>query len=116
MKKVYRITADMIWLIHLSIVLIVLFGWIFPEIWPLYVSVLILTLLSEILWSYCILSKWEFDLRKKIDSSLDYEYTYASYYTYKLTHGRLSRDFLGQIGRVFITSSLIITFYFKFFY
>lgn len=114
MKFLYRITANFVWILHFCVVVIVLFGWAVPAIWPLYMSVLVLTLLSEVIWDYCLLSKWEFDLRKKLDPKLDYEYAYASYYTYKLTQGRLSRNFLNRFGRVFITASLIVNVYWMF--
>jgi hypothetical protein len=115
-KIIYRIIADFIWFIHLMIVIIVVFGGFFPKIFYVYVGILIVTLLSEIIWKYCILSKWEFDLRKKINPKINYEYEYASYYTYKLTHGKLSKYFLGQIGIYFVSISLVLAFYFKFFY
>ena len=116
MKIFYRIIADIIWILHLFVVIVVLFGWLVPSIWYLYISVLVLTLLSEIFWSYCLLSKWEFNLRKKIIPSLDYEYVYASYYMYKLTQGWLSRDFLNRWGMVFTVLSLSLNIYFHFIY
>ena len=62
-KIIYRIIADFIWFIHLIIVIIVVLR-IFLRFFYVYVGVLIITLLSEIIWKYC-LYKWEFDLRKK---------------------------------------------------
>ncbi len=114
MRLLYRIGADAIWLIHFLVVVLVLFGWLVPSLWYPYMIVLIGTLISEIIWRYCILSKWEFNLRKKFNSKIDYDFTYASYYTYRLTRGRLSPRFLGQAGIVFTSTSILINIYFRF--
>jgi hypothetical protein len=114
MKLLYRITADIIWLVHFLVVVLVLFGWLVPNLWYLYMAVLVGTLVSEFLLSYCFLSKWEFDLRKKVNPKLDYDFTYASYYTYRLTQGHLSPRFLGRAGILFTSLSLVINLYFRF--
>lgn len=110
----YRIAADMVFLIHFVVVVIVLFGWLIPDVWPLYMLVLVGTLLSELLLSYCVLSKWEFDLRKKIYPNLNYEYSYTSYYTYKLTRQHLSERFFARTGILFTSLSILINLYFHF--
>lgn len=116
MKLLYRIGADAIWIVHFLVVVLVLFGWLVPSIWYIYIIVLSGTLLSELIWSYCVLSKWEFDLRKKCNPDISYDFTYSSYYTYRLTQGYLSPRFLGQAGIVFCSLSLILNIYFKFFF
>lgn len=114
MKLIYRISADAIWLIHFLVVVLVLFGWLVPSLWYVYMAVLAGALLSELLLNYCFLSKWEFDLRKKINPGLDYDYSYTSYYTYKLTRQHLSTRFLARAGIVFTSFSLAINLYFRF--
>ena len=113
MKYLYRTGADAIWLIHFLVVSLVLFGWLVPSFWYVYMVVLTGTLISELIWSYCILSKWEFDLRKRLNPSINYDFTYATYYTYRLTQGRLSPRFLGQASIVFTSLSLLINLYFR---
>lgn len=113
MRLFYRLSADVIWLIHFLVVVLLLFGWLMPSIWYAYMIALVLTLISELVWSYCILSKWEFDLRKKGDPTLDYDFSYASYYTYRLTQGYFSPRFLAYAGIVFTSVSLLINLYFK---
>ena len=112
MKFLYRIAADLVWVIHFFVVAISQFGWLVPGIWYLYMTVLAGTLISLLLLNYCFLSKWEFDLRRKLNSKLSYEFAYASYYTYRLTHGRLSPRFLAHLGLVFTSLSLVINLYF----
>jgi hypothetical protein len=114
MKVIYRLLADSIWLLHFFVVAICLFGWLLPGIWHVYIFVLASVLASNILWSHCFLSKWEFDLRKMIDPRLRYDYAYTSYYTYNVTKGYLSRDFLRWAGLGFTSVSLVINLYFKY--
>jgi hypothetical protein len=114
MKFLYRFAADCIWTIHLLVVILILFGWLMPSLWYLYIVALIGALISELLLSYCFLSKWEFYLRKKYNPTVNYDYSYTSYYTYKLTRQHLSTRFLARIGILFTTLSLAINLYLKF--
>lgn len=116
MRLAYRIGADIIWLAHLAVVLIALFGWLVPSLWFVYMAVLAGVLISTLSLGYCILSKWEFDLRKKVEPSLAYDYVYSSYYTYRLTRGYLSSAFLARAGVAFAALSLAINLYFRFWY
>lgn len=114
MNFLYRAAADAIWLLHFFVVFIALFGWLIPSLRHVYIMVLVGTLISELALSYCILSKWELELRKKVDSSIEYDFSYASYYTYRLTQGLLRPQFLRWTGIVFISFSLAIQAYFLF--
>ena len=108
----HRVAADTVFIIHAIVVVIVMFGWLVPSLWYLYIAVLLGTLFSELFFSYCLLSKWEFVLRKKINPLLNYEYEFASYYTYRITRGRISGPFLRSTGTMFVVSSLAINLYF----
>jgi hypothetical protein len=114
MRTLARLGADCIWLLHFLVVVVVLFGWTVPRIEALYAFTLISVLLSNIWWDYCFLSKWEFDLRRFAEPELDYDYTYTSYYTHKLTRGHLSKNFLRWTGLGFTTASLVIYLCFAF--
>lgn len=114
MKPLYKIYADLIFIAHLVTLLIILLGWVVPSIWYLYISVLVLTLLSELAFGYCILSKWEFDLRKKINPSLNYNYHWSTFYTYKFTQGRISEKFFDYVTVIFLVMSLFINLYLRF--
>ena len=114
MNLIYKLAADAIWLLHFCVVAIALFGWLIPQIWYLYMLVLASVMTSNIFLDYCLLSKWEFDLRKKINPELEYDYAYNSYYTYNLTKGYLSRNFLRNVGLGFTSISLIINLYFAY--
>ncbi len=74
--------ADLLFAIHLLTVAIILFGWAIFSIRIMYLTVIFLTLVSEIYLSYCPLTKWEFDLRKKHNPNLNYDYAFLNYYGY----------------------------------
>ncbi len=119
MKKtelIYRIFADFIFIFHVLVLAVILFGWAVPNIWHFYMGTLVITLLSELILGYCFLSKWEFDIRKKLNPEIDYDYSFSGYYTYKLTQHRISSRFLLRAGIIFLTTSILINVYFRFFY
>ena len=103
-----------IFLFHCIIVAIILFGWAVPQIWFFYTALLAITLVSDILLGYCFLSRWEFALRKALKPRIKYDYTFSSYYTYKVTHKRLSTHFIRNAGLLFLTASLLINLYFAY--
>lgn len=113
MKFLYKIIANVIFVLHLGVVLIVLFGWAIPDFWYVYMGTLVTTLLSDLIFGYCILSKWEFDIRRKINPRIDYDYTWATYYTYRFTNHRLSNETYRKLAIVFLVVSLIINMYLK---
>jgi hypothetical protein len=113
-RVIYRIGADAIFLVHFLVIAIALFGWLVPSWWHVYMAVLVGILLSELFLSYCVLSKWEFDLRKKMNPRLNYEHSYTTYYTYKLTGRYLGERFLARLGIVFTSLSIAINLYFRF--
>lgn len=109
-----KILANAIFLIHLIFVLIIIFGWLVPELWPVYITLLVGSLISELVLNYCVLSKWEFDLRKKIDPTTNYDYSFSTYYTYRLTQKYISNEFIQIMGTVFLIASILISLYFRF--
>lgn len=115
-RLLYRVGADIVWSLHFLTVCVVLFGWTLARIWPVYVAALIGVLISTLACGYCVLSKVEFELRKRSDPAIDYDFSYASFYTYRLTRGYLSNKFLAYGGVVFAALSLGITLYFHYLY
>lgn len=114
-KKIfYRFTADLVFALHFMVVAIVLFGWMKPGIWHVYMATMTAALVSEIALGYCFLSKWEFELRRKINPDLDYDYSFTSYYTYKLTHRRISTGFHRHAATAFLSLSIAINAYYRF--
>jgi hypothetical protein len=116
MNLVYKIGANVIFILHLILVLLVIFGWAIPTMLTIYMAALVATLASDIVFGYCILSKWEFNLRKKLNPLLDYNYTWTTFYTYKLTNHRISDNFYKLAAIIALVLSIGINLYFKFLY
>lgn len=114
MRFLYRIGADGIFVAHLLLVLVVVFGFLIPSIWYLYMTILVATLLSDVVYGYCILSKWEFNLRKKLDPGVTYNFTWATYYTYKVTNYRISDTFYKKAAIAALMLCIALNVYFKF--
>lgn len=104
----YRILADLIFVFHFVVIMIVIFGWLFPSIWYLYMFVLVVSLIFDIFLGYCILSKWEFLLRKKLKPDLKYSYSFTTYYTYRLTNYWLTDRFMKIVAITFLSLSILI--------
>lgn len=102
----YRVLADCMFFLHLAVICIVLFGWLFPEIFYLYVALLVAVLASNLFLRACVLSDIEFFLRKKYDPQTSYEYSYTTFYTHKLTKQVLGDNFLRVLGIFFTATSL----------
>lgn len=114
MRLLYRIGADSIFFIHFALVFIAVFGFLFPNLWYVYMSVLVATLISNLIFGYCVLSKWEFDLRKKVDPHTNYNFTWTTYYTYKFTNQRISDVFYKRAAIIVLVLCIAINLYFKF--
>ncbi len=111
-----RIFADIIFIVHAGLFPIVLLGWMVPSIWYFYMTIMALTLVSALTFGYCILSKWEFDLRKQIDPKIDYNYTWSGYYVHRFTQKHLPEAFWKRMSIVFLAGSLAINIYFHYFF
>ena len=107
-KNKIKILANIVFLIHLVLVFVILFGWYFPKIKYVYLSSLVLTLLSELVLGYCTLTKWEFDLRKKLEPNLNYNYEFAAYYAYKFFNVNPPKRIIRYLALAFLTGSLVI--------
>lgn len=103
----FKLLADLILLIHLLLVFVILFGWHYPQIKYLYLVSLTVTLLSELFFGYCILTKWEFKIRKRIEPALNYDYSFISYYGHKVGIAVNSR-IIKYLALVFLIGSLIV--------
>ena len=116
MKILYRKIANTIFFIHLFLVLFILFGGFLPNLWYLYIPIVVIALLSEVMLGYCFLSKWEYGLWKKIDPTINYDYTFTTHYTYKLTGKKLPASFYSKAATIFMIFSIGISLFFKLLY
>ncbi len=116
MRLFYRLAADGIFVAHLLLVLLALFGFLVPALWYAYMAALAATLVSDLVFGYCILSKWEFDLRKRIDPQTNYDFAWATYYTYKLTNQRISNEFYKRAGISALVLIIALNLYFRYWF
>jgi hypothetical protein len=116
MSLFYRIGADLIFLLHFCWVMLGMFAWLAPELWYLYLFVVVSTLVSYLGFKNCIFTRWEFALRRKAGQRLDYSSDWIPYYTYKLGGTRVSDRFLLRAGTVFLISTLALNLYFRYFF
>ncbi|MCI5050827.1 MAG: DUF2784 family protein [Candidatus Pacebacteria bacterium] len=102
-----KIFTFMIFLLHLGVVFINVMGWLFPVLRPLYQITLIVTILSWITTTSCLLTVWEFKLRKMINPKIEaYEYQFVDYYLRKIFKGSASPIFIHRVGLLFLVLSL----------
>jgi len=114
MRTLEHIAAVSVFLVHCAIVVLILFGWFVPELRSIVYILAAIVLVQDLLLNYCILSRWEFSLRRMLNPRLRYDYTFTSYYTYKLTHQRIRTQFLRYAGIVYLSFFLLITTFFTF--
>lgn len=105
-----KIIANLIFLIHWPVVYILLFGWSFEKFSWLYITTLVITFITQVFFGYCFLTKWEFDLRKKLDPNLYYDYSFLSWYAYKYSNIHISSKLIKYISLSFLFVSIVIFF------
>jgi hypothetical protein len=110
-EKFLVFQANLVFLAHCLIVFVIIFGWAFSELDIIYPIVLVATLILEIIFGYCILTEIEFRLRKKVEPNLDYDYSFLTYYMYKIYNMKISRRILDAIYKSFLVVSLAVYFY-----
>ena len=89
--------------------MVICFGWLFPSIFYIFVLFLIATALSEIILGYCFLTKWEFDLRRKMyptkefDSSCIFHYGRALFgYGPRIKQNNINAGFIKKYSSLLI--------------
>lgn len=83
-KVLYRILADFVFVVHLSLVLLVVVGWLVPVLFYPFLVAVVLTFLSELFFGFCFLSKIEFGLRKRIDPNKIFDKSCIAHYVRSL--------------------------------
>lgn len=77
------VAAEIIFIIHFVLVCLVAFGWLIPGFFYTHLALLILTLLSEMSLGYCILTRLEFGIRRKLDPTLLFDKSCMVHYIHK---------------------------------
>lgn len=80
----YLALANIVCILHFLLILLVLFGWVHDRSFWFFVSAILITAFSELLLGKCILTVWEFNLRRKVDPSKIYDPSCIMHYSRKL--------------------------------
>ena len=109
MRTIEQLGAVSIFAVHCVIGIFIFFGWLWPQYWAVYALLLVYLLVQNVVLGYCVLSRWEFSLRRMLNPRIRYEYNFTTFYTYKLTNRRLSTRFVQIAGSCFLVAMLAIT-------
>lgn len=84
MKKLsYKVAAEIVFSVHFLLVATVSLGWLIPGMFYIHLALLLATLLSEIFLGYCVLTRLEFGLRRKLDPTLVFDKSCMIHYLRK---------------------------------
>lgn len=110
MKRIaIQVAAEALFLVHLSLIAVILFGWLLPP--PYYYAYAALVagdLLLLLVIRHCFLSLWEFKLHRMVCPSVPYDTTFFTYYGYKFFKQHLSILFLQIASLSFLVASLVL--------
>lgn len=112
----YTFGANLIFVFHVLWALVAIFGWLIPALWPLYMAVLAATLISLLFLSHCPLTRWEFNMRRKVDPTASSSSVFLAHYLAKLLGRQITDAFILRAGLVFVVASIAINLYFRFFF
>lgn len=107
MRKFHIFTANMIFVLHCLVGLLIAFGWIFPKIKTAYLTLIISWFLCWVVLGYCPITKWEFAIRRKYDKSIDKDVEVIGYYARKFFGKNISSRAI-FIGGMAIFAVLIV--------
>ncbi len=102
--------ADLLFLVHGIVILVLLFSWFYPPLLYVHGVMIMLTLLSWLLTGACVLAVWEFNFRKKAKPALQHkdEYAYMHHYLSIFISKPPSVSFMKKCGYVYLYSSLFL--------
>lgn len=111
MRKLHLVIANILFVLHCLVGVVILIGWYFPEIKIFYISLLIAWIGSWIFLGYCPITKWEFLLRRKYDNTIDPNAEAIKYYMYKFFKKDISSRliFIGGLVVFFVALVLSLT-------
>ena len=109
METLYKILANILFVLHIILGLIFLFGWLYPHYRFLYLILLISWPLSWIVLGYCPLTKWELWFRKRLDPSIDTNREFIQYYALRFLNIRLASRNIYIVGLIVFGILLILS-------
>ena len=82
-KQIYLLGANALFGVHVFAILSNVVGWLVPGFFYVYLAIILASIVSELYFGYCVLTKLEFGLRKKVDPDQVFPQSCIKYYTYK---------------------------------
>ncbi|MFZ2521981.1 MAG: DUF2784 family protein [Minisyncoccia bacterium] len=113
-KTLYLAIASILFTVHFLLFFLVAVGWLIPSLFYFFLGALIATFLSEIFLGYCPLSKWEFDLRRRLDPSREFDKSCIVHYirmTFGLkprVHNQAKKTFIKEKSFLLVLIALFI--------
>lgn len=110
MRSIYRKVADIILAIHILVVVVILFGWLFPKsyFWIYQVTVVLTFVLGLVYRGTCILTKYEWNFRRKYHVGDFNDKLFIPYYLRKYLRININE----KVWNIFTISLIIISFFY----
>lgn len=81
MRKIfYYSLANLVFIVHFALVLILTVGWLVPGMYYFFLGVIVTVFLVDVTLGYCPLTLWEFNIRKKLNPAKIYDKTFTAHY------------------------------------
>lgn len=99
--------ANTILTVHILLGLIILFGWLWLDIRPAYLLTLVGWPLCWVVFGYCPLTKWEFQLRERPDAGTSLNGEIVHHYSRKLIGVEIPVRYILMGGYILLSVSII---------
>jgi len=110
-KRIFIIAlADLVFVFHCFIGILVLFGWLFPHYRAVYLTLLLVWLLCWVFLKHCPVTRWEFLLRKIYDKKIDPNEEIIKYYIHKVFKKVVSLKTIFTIGMIVFVILVLLSF------
>ncbi len=93
-RLLIRLAAETIFLSHALAVCIIMLGWAIPTLYPLHLVLLFGGSVLQVMLGHCFLSRWEFELRKKLNPAISYDSAYITHYMRVLFGNQIRPEFM----------------------
>ena len=82
-KQIYLLGANVLFGVHVFAILSNVAGWLVPGFFFAYLAIMLASIVSELYFGYCVLTKLEFGLRKKVEPNLVFNTSCIKHYAFK---------------------------------
>ncbi|MFM7088703.1 MAG: DUF2784 family protein [Candidatus Paceibacterota bacterium] len=108
-RKLILGLANILFVSHLILGIVILTGWLFPQFKYFYIGLLFFWMGSWLILGYCPPTKWEFLLRKKYNENINPNSEFIQYYMFKFFNKNISSNKIMTGGIVIFSVLLLLT-------